>query len=227
MNYLKYLALLALLLGRWAGAAPLDIYVLPYYFSDGQQIRVGAEVGPALQPLLAAGSTKDLAAARAQVEADAARVASPALMVLAVRLYDAGQRDEAAFWFYVAQLRYRLFGLVINRSRADLWAERMAMSAFNEQAGRYLHSYALCDMERWPKLRTAALDWVLTHPEAALNDPSLPGLAADRPALLERARAQLKLAFDRDNQHLLNPTNRQRLRAQFQRQGLDKLLCSP
>lgn len=37
-----------------------------------------------------------------------------AMMVLAIRLYDVGLRDEAVFWFYAAKERYIVMSEVLN-----------------------------------------------------------------------------------------------------------------
>jgi hypothetical protein len=104
---------IALLL--WPGAAlaaepvrQIGIYVQPFYeaarTSGGGKPQVA--VGKQYNDLLGSTRREDILAARDLVVAKPALVTPMTMMVLAIRLYDVGFRDDAVFWFYVAKERY-------------------------------------------------------------------------------------------------------------------------
>ena len=66
----------------------------------GAQPRVA--VGKQYNDLLNSSRREDILAARDLIVAAPKLVTPMTLMVLAIRLYDAGLRDEVVFWFYAA-----------------------------------------------------------------------------------------------------------------------------
>jgi hypothetical protein len=90
-------------------------------------------------------------AERIKVEIDELPI--EALYVLAIRLYDLGQKDEAVYWFYTAQNRARIFmGMVDQEQMGGMCSEAFELmnlfSAFNQIVGVYLNGYAFNDVEK-------------------------------------------------------------------------------
>ena len=82
----------------------VGIYVEPFYRSaetpgGAPQVAVGKQYNA----LLVSNRREDILAARDLIEANPKLATPMTLMVLAIRCYDVGLRDDAVFWFYVAK----------------------------------------------------------------------------------------------------------------------------
>src|SRR5262249_34568491 len=85
----------------------IGIYVLPYYAAaDDPEGHPRVAVSKRLDVLLASNSREDVVAARDALAADPKLITPMTMMVLAIRLYDVGLRDDSVFWFYAAKDRY-------------------------------------------------------------------------------------------------------------------------
>jgi hypothetical protein len=85
----------------------IGIYVQPYYESAADRNgRPRVAVGKAFDEKLASNRREDVASVRDAIRAQPQMVTPMTLMVLAIRLYDVGLRDDAVFWFYAAKDRY-------------------------------------------------------------------------------------------------------------------------
>jgi len=83
----------------------IGIYVQPYYEAarePGGTPRVA--VGRSFDGL-ASNSHEDIVAIRDSIIRDPKRLTPMTMMVLAIRLYDVGLRDDSVFWFYAAKDR--------------------------------------------------------------------------------------------------------------------------
>lgn len=83
--------------------------------------------------------------------------------VLAKKLFESGKQDEAVFWFYAGQLRYR-FHLMANPN-LDPSGDPALFASLSEVIGRPLNEYAFGDL----KALDATLDKVLTWDKATPN----------------------------------------------------------
>lgn len=97
----------------------------------------------------------------AAIRAAPGRYAPPALYALAQALYEAGEKDEAAFWFYGAQLRASFDA---NRC-ADPYARR-ALDVLNRQYGRDINRHALQDLAKLEALIPRVVAWDRATPHA-------------------------------------------------------------
>ncbi len=158
---------------RASQADPIEIYVTPFYSSDGPQVNVG-QFSEGL-------ASADRDAIRQTVGAMQQKVGSlpvVAMYVAAIRLYDLGFRDEAVHWFYAAQYRARLFEGVLDPGKvggmgSTAFELSSAHSAFQELVGPHLNGYAGCDRKKWLA--------VLESVEAA--NKSVPDLAGIYPSV--------------------------------------------
>lgn len=82
--------------------------------------------------------------------------------VLAARLFEAGRRDEAVFWFYAGQLRYRIRLACHPNLRRDI--EPALFGSLHETVGRRINEYAGGDPRAWAATMDRALAWdAATH----------------------------------------------------------------
>jgi hypothetical protein len=130
-----------------------------FYNSDDLEIRVG-DYSQQLK-------TEDLQelTALAQEMAQHRDILTPEQMfVLAIRLYDLGEKDNSVYWFYEAQFRAKLFFKTLNSDHmagiSELSAGYLASyEAFTQLAGEYINGYAGCDVDNWVKIaRTVQVD---------------------------------------------------------------------
>ena len=83
--------------------------------------------------------------------------------ILAQKLFESGKKDEAVFWFYAGQLRYR-FHLLANPD-LEPSGDPALFASLSEVIGRPINEYAFGDL----KALDATLEKVLTWDEATAN----------------------------------------------------------
>ena len=86
-----------------------------------------------------------------------------AFYVLAGKLFAAGRRDEAVFWFYAGQLRYRFHIAASPNLPPD--GDPALFASFSEVIGRPINEYAFGDLAQL----TATIDKVLGWDERTDN----------------------------------------------------------
>lgn len=77
--------------------------------------------------------------------------------ILARRLFDAGRRDEAVFWFYAGQLRYRIRLSCHPNLRPD--TEPALFGSLQETVGRPVNEYGFGDLQALPATMERVLAW--------------------------------------------------------------------
>jgi hypothetical protein len=138
----------------------IGVYVLPYYQSapapDGRPI---VDVAKAFNTQLASNDKEDILAVRDAIQFQPQLITPMTMMVLAIRLYDVGLRDDSVFWFYVAKNRYITLSDVLNVNWRGLSQVGEAVKGFATLAGPFINSYAFCDSakQRDATLRAIAL----------------------------------------------------------------------
>lgn len=236
MSHLRHrLALLLVVVGV-TGATPvahaadpvkrLPIQVLPYYQAarhpDDPPL---IAVAPRLDKLLASTRADDIKRARDEIERDPARITPMTMMVLAIRLYDVGMRDDAVFWFYVAKHRYYLLTRVADMKSPELSPVAGAMNAFVQLVGPTINGYAFCNVEQQRKIALAAAEWTGRHPYEALLLPEVPGLFGDRQENYQKGLTDLFAAVKRERDYLAVPANVERLKALRAQNDADARFC--
>ena len=159
----------------------IPIYVQPYY--EAAQTRDGAhmvKVGAEYDALLASNNPEDILAVRDIIEAQPEFVTPMTLMVLAIRFYDVGLRDDAVFWFYAAKNRFLTMVDVLEMQSGELAGSTTATTNFMSLAGPYINSYAFCDLDKQHAAARAAFEWVKANPYQAIYIEQLPALPGDR-----------------------------------------------
>jgi hypothetical protein len=129
-----------------------------------------------------------------------------AYYILAQKLFAAGARDEAVFWFYAGQLRYR-FHLMANPTLPRS-GDPALFASLSDVVGRSINEYAYGDVTAATKTMDDALAW----DEKANNGFTSKNAHAARWAEVRKGLADLR-DYTR--------TNAEMIRAQRKKNGLE------
>lgn len=204
----------------------ISIYVEPFYRA-GRTPEEPPEVGTGKPhaELLASLRREDILTARDAIAAKPRLVTPMTLMVLAIRLYDVGLRDEAVFWFYVAKERYIALSEVIVAGTPLLQQADQAMRAFSALAGPVINGYAFCDIAKQRDQHARALSWVERNPYEAVFIEQLPARSPDRQAALERALRAARESAAKEIAFLDDPKKREAFLATRKTNHADEMYC--
>lgn len=225
------LMVLAVLTGAAQAAEPvkrIGIYVEPYYAAagnPGEAPRVA--VGRSFDALLASVKKEDILAARDKIRAEPDLVTPMTLMVLAIRLYDVGLRDDAVFWFYAAKDRYGTLAGVLDMQASGLAPVAEAVKNFATLAGPAINGYAFCDVARQQRLRREAFAFVAAHPYAPLFMDRFKSQPGDRRDNLRKALELGRANMDKERAYLADPNNLAAFQAQRRKNEMDARFCWP
>ena len=117
---------------------------------------------------LASNKREDILSVRDRIVAAPKLVTPMTLMVLAIRLYDVGLRDDSVFWFYVAKDRFLTLDEVVDVGAGGLAQVEDAVRNFSTLAGPIINGYAFCDIANQQAIRAKAADWVERNPYEAI-----------------------------------------------------------
>jgi hypothetical protein len=144
-------------------------------------------VDPAYDALLASVNRADINKARDAIAADPGLVKPETLIVLAIRLYDVGERDEAVFWYYAGRDRFLTMEAVLDMRSLMLIKSAEVVDGFLSTVGPDIDGYAYCSIADQIETEDRAIAWVAAHPYKLLGYTQLPALAEDRNAALAAA----------------------------------------
>ncbi|KQO70762.1 hypothetical protein ASF22_15925 [Methylobacterium sp. Leaf87] len=120
----------------------------------------------------------------------AARLPPGDVMAKAQALLEVGRGDEAAFWFYAGQLRYRSY-LAAHRD-LDPTGHPALFAALIETIGRPVNEYAFGDVTKLASTISMVLEW-----DRRYLDPSLAGAGHEKTRNgLEGLREQIMAQAD-------------------------------
>ena len=229
--FLRHMIVAAVLAGSVPAIAAepvrqIGIYVQPFYEaarSPGERPRVA--VGKQYNDLLSSSRREDILAARDLIVAKPALVTPMTMMVLAIRLYDVGLRDDAVFWFFAARGRYAILQSVLDVSSLTLVGVRNGMQDFADNAGPTLYGYAFCDLAREQATEDKALQWTIAHPYKQLFAPQLPARSDDRNKALADAHEAMKKQAADSRADLADPARRAQLQEARERSQADVKYC--
>ena len=128
--------------------ARIEVYVTPYYNSDGPIIEVGR-----FSKELATKSEPEFVETILKMKQSWSELRFPEMYVAAIRLYDLGFRNESTYWFYSAQYRGRLLASLVDQGKmgsmgAPAFELVQAANAFQQLVGPYINGYAFGDIDR-------------------------------------------------------------------------------
>lgn len=225
MNILRPLLLALSVSSALATAEPvrrIDIYVSPYYAS-GNPPQVS--IGLSYEHLLASEKREDILRARDTLAQDNRMISPMSMMVLAIRLYDIGERDDSVFWFYAAKNRFLVLMNSVDADASALQEARHAMNAFVQLAGPYINSYAFCDPANQQAIARRALQWTKDNPYGMLGDPRLTALPGDLQTHIQKALDGLQQGIDQEAAQLADPAFLENFRAQRRANNVDEQFC--
>jgi hypothetical protein len=135
-----------------ADPATIDVYITPYYNSNGPTVAVGQ-----FSAGLASNDDSDFLATIAKMKTQWQQLSFPELYVGAIRLYDLGYRNDAVYWFYTAQYRGRQFEAFLDPAKVGSMGDpgfelRAAADSFFELVGPSINGYAFGDPDRLVKV---------------------------------------------------------------------------
>ena len=204
----------------------IGIYVEPFYRSaqtpDGRP-QVG--VGKQYNDLLSSAKREDILAARDLIAVKPALVTPMTMMVLAIRFYDVGLRDEAVFWFYAAKERYIVMSEVLDVRTQQLAQADDAVRSFATLAGPVINGYAFCDLAKQQELHAKALAWVESNPYEVMFMARAPALPGDRAENAKRAVANAKERAAKERGYFEDAKNHAAYYATRQRNEADVKFC--
>ena len=204
----------------------IGIYVQPFYEAARTPTgRPRVAVGSQYNDLLSSNRREDILAARDLIVAKPALVTPMSMMVLAIRLYDVGLRDDAVFWFYVAKDRYIVLSEVLNVKTPQLAQADDAVRNFATLAGPVINGYAFCDLAKQKAAHAKALEWVEANPYQVMFRPDVPALPGDRGANLKRALANAKERAAKESAYFDDPKTREDFYATRKRNEADVKFC--
>ena len=204
----------------------IAIYVQPYYEAartPGGASRVA--VGQTYDGLLASNNKEDILAAKARIETDPGVVTPMTMMVLAIRLYDVGLRDDALFWFYVAKARYTTLEDVIDIRLSGLIGPSEAVKSFAVLAGPVINGYAFCDRAKQYATNIKAIEWTEKNPYRVLSMSQLTARDGDRAANLKKSIAEQKAYAERERARFGDPKFAEQFAADRKKNGADDKFC--
>ena len=195
-----------------AAAAPvppvvqLRVDVPPYYIAaraPGEAPRVA--VDPDVDALLSSVNAADILKARDAIAAQPDLVKPQTMIVLAMRLYDIGDRHDAVFWYYAGRDRFATMQRVLDMRSLQLIRSAEVVEAFEHAAGPAMDGFAYCSIAYQAEREDRALDWVAAHPYKILGFTELPAQTEDRNAALAAAVNHLREAAQKKKATFANP----------------------
>lgn len=204
----------------------IGIYVTPFYQSartPGERPQVA--VGRQYNDLLASAKREDILAARDLIVGKPALVTPMTMMVLAIRLYDVGLRDDAVFWFYVAKDRYIVMADVLDVKSQLLAQSNQAVRDFSTLAGPVINGYAFCDLARQQDAHAKAVAWVEANPYEVMFMTKAPALPGDRAENHKRAIANARERAAKERAYFADAKTREAFYATRKKNEADVKFC--
>ena len=184
----------------------LYVDVPPYYLSgDKFNAPATVHVDPDWDKLLSSAKRADIRQAEQGIGAKPELVKPQTFIVLAMRLYDVGLRDDAVFWYYVGRSRFVTMEAVLDMRSLQLAQSAQTVQRFVRAAEPAMDGYALCSVARQQEIRDRAIAWVADHPYQVLGYAELPAASDDRNAALVAAVEHLRDEAKQDKALMSDP----------------------
>lgn len=204
----------------------IPVFVRPYYAAaPSPEHRPVVEVGRSFDHGLASTTRDEIVAVRDRIVADPRAVMPTVMMVLAIRLYDVGLRDEGVFWFYAARARFITLDDTIDTTAAGLASAGEGMKNFARLAGPYFNSYAFCDPPKQHATLLRALDWVEKNPYETIFLRDLAAKPGDRRANVAQSLKQQRASADNERAKFSDPKFVKQFAAARKKNKSDAMFC--
>jgi hypothetical protein len=143
-----FLALLAM--AAAAHSTAVDIAIKPI----GEYAQIDVELANNAIRVLGKGSPDEKQKVIENIKAHSENYAPPVFYALSRVLFESGNKDEAAFWFYNGQVRARF-----DADRCTDASAHGVVDALNAQFGRSINQYTFQDIPKLEALMPRVLDW--------------------------------------------------------------------
>ena len=184
----------------------VPVRVAPYYEAgDHRADRPRIATHSGFDRLLESTRPEDIRKVGDAIKAEPEGVNPITMMVLAIRSYDVGLRDESVFWYYAGRDRMATASAVLDKGFAEVARIDAATRAFVLRAGPTINGYALCDVDRYRRIRREALEWVDKNPFATIFIETIPARPGDRRSLLARSVRELRTEVEEEAAALGRP----------------------
>lgn len=204
----------------------IPVFVRPYYAAGrSPEERPKVEVGRTFDHALASTVRAEIVEARDTIAADPRVVTPMTMMVLAIRLYDVGLRDDGLFWFYAARARFITLDDVVDTNVEALAPAGEAVKNFARLAGPYFNSYAFCDPAKQNAMLVKALDWVEQHPYDAVFMERLAAKPGDRKANLAQSIKRQRASADEERAKFNDPKFVKQFAAARKKNKAEAMFC--
>jgi hypothetical protein len=153
-------------------------------------LTAAALCAPAIAQPQRSGGLDNIASQTAQqIQAGIENKHPAAYYALAKRLFESGARDEAVFWFYAGQIRWRAY--LMGNPQLPRDGDPALFASLSEVVGRPLNQYAFGDIAGLAKTIDRALEWDASHPDRYVKvserEKSRSGLMGMKTDMLARA----------------------------------------
>jgi hypothetical protein len=215
-------------LGPSRAAEPVKrilIFVEPFYSARTPDEAPKVGTGRPHADLLASLKREDILAARDMIVAKPEAVTPMTMMVLAIRLYDVGLRDEAVFWFYASKDRFQTLTEVAVPNAPQLETAATAMRDFNALAGPIINGFAFCDLAMQQATRRKAIAWVEANPYEAVFNEHLAVRTTNRAATLAEAIKTVKANAARERAYFDDVRNASQFAVARKKNEADAKYC--
>jgi len=203
------------------------IFVEPFYSARTPNEAPKVGTGRPHADLLASHKREDIIAARNMIVAQPQTVTPMTMMVLAIRLYDVGLRDDAVFWFYASKDRFQTLTEVAVPNAPQLEIAATAMRDFNALAGPIINGYAFCHLAVQQATRTKAIAWVEANPYEAVFNERVPARTTNRLDALAGAINIVKANAVKERAYFDDPRNASQFAAARKKNEADAKYCWP
>jgi hypothetical protein len=204
----------------------IAIYVEPYYAaSRDAEGTPRVEVASKYDRLLASNNAEDVARARDLIAQEYDSITPMTMMVLAIRLYDVGLRDDAVFWFYAAKNRFVTAARVVDMKARELGNAERATRDFIYLAGPVINGYAFLRHREAEDDREGRAQVDDRPPLHALLNPEIPALPGDRRDNFRKAFNELMAGLAKEEAYLDAMPNVESIKKQRRENGADVKYC--
>jgi hypothetical protein len=201
------------------------IFVEPFYSARTPDETPMVGTGRPYADLLASHKREDILAVRDMIVAKPQAVTPMTMIVLAIRLYDVGLRDDAVFWFYASKDRFQTLTEVAMPNAPQLEIAAIAMRDFNALAGPIINGYAFCDLTMQQATRTKAIQWVEANPYEAVFNERLPARTSNRVAALAEAIKTVRANVAKERAYFDDARNASQFAAARKKNEADTKYC--
>lgn len=201
----------------------VGVFVDPYYRAAADPNGIPAvAVASAFDARLSTNDRSKIKEVEAEIRSKPDLVTPMTLMVLSIRLYDTGLRDESVFWFYAAKDRMRTIAQIVS---GGISGALVATRDFAATAGQTINGYAFCDLEKQKLARRTAFEWVRDNPYRAIFLEQLPSRVNDRAVALQDVLTSIEADVRKEAEYINAPPTREGLRKAREESGANLKYC--